>query len=132
MRRLLLTSTIAISLFSMTLAQGNVRETVDPQVAQLMKRFVETNKATTTLSGWRIQILATSDRQRMENSLQQFRALYPSVPADWVHAKPYYKIRAGAYATKRDALPTLYLLKRDFPAAYPIQDNTIKPEELLR
>ena len=116
----------------MTLAQGNVRETVDPQVAQLMKRFVETNKATTTLSGWRIQILATSDRQRMENSLQQFRALYPSVPADWVHAKPYYKIRAGAYATKRDALPTLYLLKRDFPAAYPIQDNTIKPEELLR
>lgn len=113
-------------------AQGSVNETVEPNVTKLMDRFIEQNQATTTVSGWRIQILATTDRQRMEQALRQFENLYPSVPADWLHAKPYYKIRAGAFANKRDALRTLYILKRDYPAAYPVQDNKIRPEELLR
>ena len=113
-------------------AQGKVTETVDPKVAQLMKTFVDNNKASTTIKGWRIQILASTDRQRVENALYQFKALYPNVPADWVHAKPYYKIRAGAFASKREAFRILYLLKQDYPAAYPVQDNNIKPQEILR
>lgn len=113
-------------------AQGSVTETVEPKVAQLMNRFVRLNRVTTAVSGWRIQILATTDRQRMEQSLREFQALYPSVSADWVHAKPYFKIRAGAFTNKRDALQTLYILKRDYPAAYPVQDNAIRPEELLK
>ena len=84
------------------------------------------------MSGWRIQILATTDRQNMESALRQFRNLYPSIPVDWLHTKPYYKVRAGAFTTKRDALRTLYILKADYPGAYPVQDNQIKPEELLR
>jgi hypothetical protein len=113
-------------------AQGQIRENVDPMVSQLMQRYIDQNKSTPTLKGWRVQILATTDRQRMENAMAQFQALYPWVPSNWVHAKPYYKIRAGAFLTKRDALRTLYLLKRDYPAAYPIQDNDIRPEELLK
>ncbi len=97
-----------------------------------MDKFVEQNKSQTSVKGWRIQILATNDRQRMETALRQFGNLYPSIPVDWLHAKPYYKVRAGAFATKRDALRTLYILKQDYPGAYPVQDNEIKPEELLR
>jgi sporulation related protein len=117
---------------SLVQAQGQVSETIDPKVAQLIKTFVDNNNAATTLKGWRIQILASTDRQRVENALYQFQALYPNVPADWVHAKPYYKIRAGAFTSKREALRTLYILKPDYPAAYPVQDNAIKPQELLR
>ncbi|MFQ5446843.1 MAG: SPOR domain-containing protein [Saprospiraceae bacterium] len=116
---------------SLAQAQGQVAETVDPKVARLMQTFIENNKAAKTIKGWRIQILASTDRQRVENALYQFQALYPNVPADWVHAKPYYKIRAGAFISKREALRTLYILKQDYPAAYPVQDNNIKPEELL-
>lgn len=121
-----------LSSFSALQAQGAVNETVEPQVARLMQRFVNLNHSTSTVSGWRIQILATTDRQRMEQALRKFESLYPSVPADWVHSKPYYKIRAGAFATKRDALRTLYILKQDYPAAYPVQDSEIRPGELLR
>lgn len=113
-------------------AQGTINEKLEPNIANLMKRFVEINKATTAVKGWRVQILATTDRQRMEEALRQFETLYPSIPADWVHTKPYYKVRAGAFTSKQDAMPTLYILKRDYPAAYPVQDNEIKPEELLR
>ena len=97
-----------------------------------MTRFIGQNQSKTTVPGWRIQLLATNDRQNMETALRRFEDLYPSIPADWLHAKPYYKVRAGAFASKREALRTLYILRSDYPGAYPVQDNQIKPEELLR
>jgi hypothetical protein len=117
---------------AITINAQSVTEKVDTRVGQLMERFINQNKSTTTVNGWRIQILATTDRQNMETSLRKFGNLYPSVPVDWLHTKPYYKVRAGAFATKRDALRTLYILKEDYPGAYPVQDNKIRPEELLR
>ncbi len=113
-------------------SQLTIQEKTDPKVAQLMKAFVDKNKSTTTVAGWRIQIMATSDKQRMESELLRFQNLYPFVKADWVHAKPYFKVRAGAFTSKRDAMRTLHLLQNDYPTAYPIQDNDIRPEELLK
>lgn len=112
-------------------AQGQVTETLDPAVQRLMNTFVENNRKEATVKGWRIQILATTDRQRVENALLQFRQFYPRLSADWIHAKPYYKLRAGAFTSRRDALATLYVVKADYPAAYLVQDNNIKAEELL-
>jgi hypothetical protein len=132
MKKLILASVLLLVSFFSAQAQGAVNEKAEPGIASLMTRYVELNKATPNLKGWRIQILATTDRQRMEDALRQFGSLYPSVPADWVHNKPYYKVRAGAFTSKREALRTLYILKKDYPTAYPVQDDQIKPEELLR
>ncbi len=112
-------------------AQGAVEEKVDPKVADLMTTFINANKSTQAVKGWRVQLLATTDRDKMETALRQFESRYPSILVDWVHAKPYYKIRAGAFLTKREALQTLYILKTDYPTAYPVADNEIKPSELL-
>lgn len=130
MRKILLCLTFLFT-FSYIHAQS-ITETVEPKVSDLMNRFVDDNKSMTTVSGWRIQILATTDRQNMESALRRFENLYPSIPVDWLHAKPYYKVQAGAFSTKREALRTLYILKPDYPGAYPVQDNKIRPEELLR
>ncbi|RMF29825.1 MAG: SPOR domain-containing protein [Bacteroidetes bacterium] len=111
--------------------QGRIHIEYEAGVEPLVKKFVELNKATEFINGWRIQLLATTDRVRMEDALRNFKFLYPHVPVDWVHSKPYYKIRAGAFARKQDAIRLLYLLKQDYPAAYPAQDDRIRPEELL-
>ncbi len=132
MKKSLLSILLLAACFATLQAQGNVTEKVDPAVASLMKRYVDANKSTKTISGWRIQILATTDRQRVEDALNKFQSLYPNIHADWVQSKPYYKLRAGAYTSKRDALAALYLLKNDYPTAYPVQDNEIKPEELSK
>jgi hypothetical protein len=50
---------------------------------------------------------------------------------DWVHASPWYRLRAGAYATKLDATRMLNTLKIYYPDAYLAKDK-IKPEELLK
>jgi hypothetical protein len=117
---------------SIAQAQGNVTEKVDPTVASLMKRYVDGNKSTKTINGWRIQLVATTDRAKVEDALQKFQSLYPNIPADWMQSKPYYKLRAGAFTKKRDAIALQFQLKSDYPTAYPVQDSEIKPEELIK
>ncbi len=131
MRRLILLAFFLPAGFFFARAQGTISEKLEPKVADLIKLYTDTNKAAKFVKGWRIQLLATTDRDRAETSLQQLQSRYPNIAADWIHAKPYYKLRAGAFTSKRDALQMLYLLKLDYPTAYPVQDNEIKPVELL-
>lgn len=127
----LLSLLLLLSVYQIAFSQGQVTENPEPAVQRLIELFTNQNRTQATIKGWRIQILATSDRQRVENALHQFRQFYPNLPADWIHAKPYYKLRAGAFLTRNEALATLYVIKRDYAAAYLTQDSLIKPEELL-
>lgn len=96
-----------------------------------MERFAENNKSKSYVSGWRVQIMATPDRQRLESVKQSFQYRYPSVPVDWVHSAPYYKLRAGAFSTKLEALRLKYILERDYPGIYLVKDDAIRPRELI-
>lgn len=130
MKRLLFLCTLLLPGYAVS-GQGNVSIYTPPAVDQLMNQFVEANKATPFVEGWRIQLMATTDRKRMEYSLQQFRSLYPSISIDWVHVAPYYKLQAGAFSSKLAAMRILYVIRRDYPGAYPIIDKSIKREALL-
>jgi hypothetical protein len=112
-------------------AQGKVTVKEDPIITQMMERYTQTNKARKTVDGWRVQIMATPDRQNLDRSLQSFQYRYPNLSADWVHNNPYYKIRVGAFSTRLEAQRLLNILKPDYPGAYLVADNQMKPAELL-
>lgn len=131
MKQLLLLPAIFCAFLIQGIAQGKISVNAPVSVNQMMDRYVELQKATTSMTGWRIQLLATTDRQEMESALYRFQSLYPYIRVDWVHAKPYYKIQAGAFKSKLESYRILYLIKRDYPGAYPAIDNSIKPEEFL-
>ena len=113
------------------LGAQNVIVTEDYAVLQLMGRKREINRSSTLMEGWRIQILATTDRSKLDGAKRDFLSKHPGVSIDWIHSKPYYKLRAGAFASKLDATRLLYQLKRDYPSAYPTKDADITPSELL-
>jgi len=117
--------------FSSLLAQGSVEVTADASVSRLLNAFMQTNEETTTVQGWRVQILATTDRQRLEAVESRFERQYPSVPVDWVHTSPYYKLRAGAFLTKLEAERLKFSLSRDFEGVYLVRDE-VEESELLR
>ncbi len=112
-------------------AQGSINMKEDPVVKQMMDRYVQDNKARKTVDGWRVQIMATPDRQNLDRTLQSFQYRYPNLSADWVHHNPYYKIRVGAFATRLEAMRLLHILRPDYPGAYLVSDNQMKPAELL-
>lgn len=101
-----------------------------PPIGSMMDRFAAINAETSEIEGWRIQLLATTDRQKLEDELKRFKMLYPGISVDWSHSKPYYKLRAGAYISRLDTYHMLYVIKEDYPGAYPAKDK-LKPAELL-
>ena len=113
------------------IGQQNVVVDEDPPIGDMMARFAEINKSKSYVTGWRVQIISTPDRERLESVKQSFQYRYPSVPVDWVHAKPYYKLRAGAFTNKLDAMRLKYILERDYPGIYLVHDDNIRPRELI-
>lgn len=104
---------------------------VDPAIEQLVKTWINQNRANPRIEGWRLQILSTTDRQRVEAGKKEFLSLYPTIPAEWVHEKPYYKLRVGAFHTRQEAMSFLAEIKDSYPGAYPAKDPNIHPRNFL-
>ncbi|MEO1514004.1 MAG: SPOR domain-containing protein [Bacteroidota bacterium] len=128
MKRLLFLLLLCPSLF---LQAQSVTVTEEPAITRMMDRMVEINRSNDQVEGWRIQILATTDRRKMEDAKSRFLANYPNLAIDWIHAKPYYKLRAGAFTSRLEAARLLHEIKRDYPSAYLAKDNSIAPRELI-
>lgn len=108
--------------------QGNVTVNTSPAIDQMMDKFTNTNRAETSIKGWRIQIITTDDRRKMEAARGKFSGLYPDVEVKWNHVAPYYRVKVGAYENKMQLMGFLLELKRDFPGVIPVMDNIRKSE----
>ena len=125
-----LITTLFLTLFISFQINAQVSISEDGAVRQLFDRYVANNKSSELVTGYRIQLIATTDRMKMEAEMERFVETYPQMSVDWIHSKPYYKLRVGAYATKLEAFPALYTIKKDFPGAYLAKDNAINVKEL--
>ncbi len=75
------------------------------------------------LDGFRLQIMASTDRRAVETGQNSFAGKYPSTFNTWVQAKPYYRLRVGAFATRSEAMRYLQVIKKDYPDAYVVPDK---------
>ncbi len=129
MKKIIITLVTLLSITSLAYSQNVIiKET--PGITQLVEKHIELNRATLTIDGWRIQLFSTTDRSKLEGARGTFINRYPNMPVDWVHASPWYRLRAGAFATKLDATRTLNSLKIYYPDAYLAKDK-INTSELL-
>lgn len=118
-----------ISISFSSVAQVNIIEEAD--ISRLMNSYVSQSKASDSVQGWRIQLITTNDRRKMEAARSKCAELYPELKAEWKHVSPYYQVRIGAYRTKLELQSFLLQLKEDFPNAIPVLDQ-IKKVELLK
>jgi SPOR domain len=130
MLRQLVFLTCLMTTLSLTAQDMQVSE--DPVVGQLFQAWVRSNRANARLQGWRVQLLSTTDRTMVEERKTRFRLQYPDIPADWIHEKPYYKLRAGAFTSKLEAQAFAATLRDAWPGAYPAKDNAIHPRDFLK
>lgn len=109
--------------------QINISE--DFVIERMMSKYVEINKANPVIAGWRIQVFASTDRRKVESAYSSFNGRYPQYPCEWVHEKPYYKLRAGAFLTKLEAIAAREEIKRHYRSAFPAYDQKIRIQELF-
>lgn len=110
---------------------GQVTINEEANITRLMNSFISQGKSTESVQGWRIQLITTNDRRKMEAARVKCAELYPDLNAEWKHVSPYYQVRIGAYRTKLELQSFLIQLKSDFPNAIPVMDK-IRKTELLR
>jgi len=109
-----------------TYAQVNVVE--DEQVSQMLRNYQSNERAETTIKGYRIQIITTPDRRKMESTRAKFTSMYPNIHMEWEHVSPYYQVRVGAYETKMDLMDFMIDLKKQFRDAIPVVSDIEKNE----
>lgn len=115
---------IALSLFCLflmyqTTSAQEVQLNETPEVAELYKTWTNQNRSMPHIEGWRVQIMASTDRTQIEAGRVRFRNAYPEVPAEMIHEKPYYKLKVGAFKSRLEALAFITNLS-EFDGAYQI------------
>ncbi len=134
--------------FVLTAKTQNITINEDPIISKMMLLFIgranPTPSGTTSttpatgintpiapqiIDGFRIQILASTDRRQVESGQSSFAARYPSTYVTWQQAKPYYRLRVGAFASRSDATRYLQNIRRDYPDAYIVPDK-VKTNEI--
>lgn len=117
-----------ISLSTITGQGIQVRE--HDGIQSLLSNYIQFHQQNDVVKGYRVQIIATDDRRKMENALAKFRNIFPEINSDWEHNVPYYLVKVGAFKDKLDYQGFLIDIKKDFPGAIPIVAD-IREEELL-
>lgn len=105
-------------------SQINITE--EATVSNVMNSYLNQNRSSDYIKGWKIQIITTSDRRKMEAARSKFKSYYPAMYVEWKHVSPYYHIQVGAFRTKLELQGFLLELKQNFPNAIPVMADIRK------
>ncbi len=114
-----------------TSIQAQINYIEDSNVQSIYNRYIAQNRSTTLTLGWRVQIISTNDRRKMEQVKADFESKFPSMIPVWTYEAPNYKVRVGAFKTKMESEALRSVLRQEYPSAFPVKDNKITPIEYL-
>jgi SPOR domain len=116
----------------------NVTINEEPLITRMMETYVTGGKSSTApstnntvqiIDGFRIQLMATTDRLKVDEAQSLFTTRYPGVYTGWSQAKPYYRVRVGGFSSRTEASSFLQKMKKDYPDAYIVPDK-VKTSEI--
>jgi hypothetical protein len=88
------------------------------------------SNANRAISGYRIRIFfdnKQSARAESEAALKRFESLYHDIKAYRTYANPYFKVTAGDFRTKSEAMAFLNRIKVNFPSAFVVKESIAYP-----
>ena len=107
---------------------GSIRVTVDPRVEQLIRKQMAINEVTTMearrhVPGFRIQVINTPDRNKVNAAKIKVYQEFPDWKPYLIYQAPNYKLRVGDFKTEDEAKAAMQQLSRLFPSGmYVIRD----------
>ena len=110
--------------------QGQVILNTPSSVDNLMQQFEQMNTAKEKISGYRLQIVASDDRRKVDRVRSQVSQSHPEYRVIWKFSNPYYKVLAGAFRTKLEAERARYLVGQTYNNVLIVMDNEIPRMEL--
>jgi hypothetical protein len=119
-------------------SSGKLNINQDQAIDTLISRYILMNKNTYDekgyygMSGYRIQIYSSSNRNAREESNKaraEFINKFPNIVSYQLYVSPgYFKIRVGDFRSKTEAIRTFMEVSREFPDAYIVPDFVNFPD----
>jgi SPOR domain len=108
----------------------------DPRIDMLVKKQIDINEETTrdtrrTMSGYRIQVINSNDRNKVFAVKAKIYQSYPELKPYLMYQPPFYKLKVGNFKTKEEAEDYRKELAREFPTGlYIVRDIIeVKPDK---
>lgn len=102
---------------------------------QFLKEVVVEKREIDEFAGFRVQILSTREVAEADSTTDEFRAWSSESLPDYqietyvVFRQPYYRVRAGNFKNRENAIELSRLLKNRYPDAWVVHDR-IDPENI--
>ena len=90
------------------------------KINDLVDKYKQILKKKNGVDGWRLQIKFTSKREDILPYQLKFTDLYPEIPVQIIFESPYYKLTAGNFRTKNEALKIKHKIHKNFPGSHPV------------
>jgi hypothetical protein len=100
--------------------EGEILSVNQKGIDNLVEKYKKILKNKDGIDGWRLQIKFTSKREDILPYKVKFINLYPKIATQITFDSPYYKLTAGNFKTKNEALKIKYKIRKSFPGAHPI------------
>lgn len=115
---------------------GSVVVHKDPRIDMLVKKQIDINEETTrdtrrTMSGYRIQVINSNDRNKVFAVKAKIYQSYPELKPYLMYQPPFYKLKVGNFKTKEEAEDYRKDLAREYPTGlYIVRDIIeVKPDK---
>lgn len=98
-------------------------------ISNAMAQKIEKNK-TKKMTGYRVRIFFDNkqdSRGASEAAMGRFQTAYPGYGVYRTFASPFFKVTAGDFRTKSEAMQMLQTIKADFPTAIVVKENINYP-----
>ncbi|MBI1185502.1 hypothetical protein GC194_14625 [bacterium] len=95
---------------------GTVVINEDPILKRISLQKIKVNKIN-RFDGYRVEIYQGNNREEAKTALEEFKELYPDVPAEIVYEGPYAKVKVGIYRSKLEAQKMLVTMQETHPGS---------------
>lgn len=104
---------------------GDVRIHQSQQINDAMKQHIATN-GSRKLTGYRVRIFfdnSKNARNSSESVMRTFQANHPGIPAYRNYQNPFFRVVAGDFRTKSEAMEFLQKIKAAYPSALVVKES---------
>ena len=113
-------------------AKGDAADVIVHQSQAILESFNShiASNSSKGISGYRIRLFndnQQSARVASETAEKRFQAICPGVPTYRTYSNPYFKVMAGDFRTKSEALKVLQVIRSAFPGAIIVKESINYP-----
>lgn len=84
--------------------------------------------ANAALEGFRVQLYSGGDLEEANKVRADFLELYPGFNAYRLWIQPTFRVRAGDFPTRNEAMMFMNEIRKDFPGAFVVPDRIERPK----